>query len=335
MSRNYAILLALIGCYVVPAAALWPSSYATLLQSYVAQMIVIPIILLIALPLSAVIAYRKAPFSYMRDLARSSLLRFAVVAIVFCAGVAAFTTYKLAIPSIVPFYADPFFADLDLLIHGVNPGEWAHANIPAFARYPLGVLYGPVWFMLWFGLLAFVALHENAALRRQYFWGMALTIALMGTVAATAMSSVGPVFYERIYGDDRFAALMGIIGDSPIGDYMAEATGYLYLAFTTGSAELGTGISAMPSMHLAIVTLNALMLSRVSRVLGTAAWIYTALIQLGSVFLGWHYAIDGYFSIAAVAGIWVVAGRLARLADSPARDPAVARPSGPSATSEA
>src|SRR5690606_9683564 len=81
-------------------------------------------------------------------------------------------------------------------------------------------------------------------------------------------------------------------------------SGYLLANFEAGTGAAGTGISAMPSMHLAIVTLNACMLTSLNRQVGIVAWIYVALIQLGSVYLGWHYAIDGYFSIAVVCVIW-------------------------------
>jgi membrane-associated phospholipid phosphatase len=91
---------------------------------------------------------------------------------------------------------------------------------------------------------------------------------------------------------------------------MAEASGYLYASYQTGDSAMGTGISAMPSMHLAIVTLNACMLTSLNRHVGVLAWIYVALIQLGSVYLGWHYALDGYFSIAAVGLIWWGVGRV-------------------------
>jgi uncharacterized membrane protein len=73
---------------------------------------------------------------------------------------------------------------------------------------------------------------------------------------------------------------------------------------------------------LAIVTLNALMLSSLNRVVGVFAWVYVVLIQVGSVFLGWHYAVDGYFSIAAVSLIWWAVGKV--LASKPAAVPAPA-----------
>src|SRR5690606_4200634 len=123
-------------------------------------------------------------------------------------------------------------------------------------------------------------------------------------VAAIALSSVGPVLYERIYGIDRYSALMAMIDGSAVGDYMRQASGYLFGNYQSGGHRPGTGISAMPSMHLAVVTLNAHMLTRLNRWLGALGWTYAAAILLGSVYLGWHYAVDGYLSIAVVTLIW-------------------------------
>jgi hypothetical protein len=193
--------------------------------------------------------------------------------------------------------------------------------VPSWLQYPLAYLYGPIWFMLWFGLTAFVALSDSKALRQRYFWTMALSICLLGTVLAIALSSVGPVFYEAVYQDGRFAALMGSVGEGPAGSYMSEMFDYLYGNYLAGGHALGTGISAMPSVHLAIVTLNALMLSGLNRYIGAVAWVYVVLILFGSVFLGWHYAIDGYLSIAVVSLIWWTMGRILSRPDAGTRPP--------------
>src|SRR3546814_4974916 len=37
--------------------------------------------------------------------------------------------------------------------------------------------------------------------------------------------------------------------------------------------------------------------------------LYAVVIFLGSIHLGWHYAVDGYVSIVAVAAIWAEIGR--------------------------
>jgi len=61
------------------------------------------------------------------------------------------------------------------------------------------------------------------------------------------------------------------------------------------------GISAMPSMHVALPVLYMLAGFRENRWLGWAFLVYLIAILIGSVHLGWHYAIDGYVSILVVA----------------------------------
>lgn len=310
--------------YAALAFAVSPDTFLTMLGSYARQATVLPVLLLVGIPAAALLLRPRAPVALMVDIMRKGGLRLVFVVVTFCLGTTAFTTFKLAIPHFVPFYADPFLAEADALLHGGDPGMWAHAIVPAWAEYPLGYLYGPVWFVLWFGLLALVALHQDAAFRRRYFWSMALTICLIGTVGAMAFSSVGPIFYDEFVDADRFAPLMVAIAQSAIGDYMAEASGYLLTSYQTGVSSMGTGISAMPSMHLAIVTLNACMLSSLNRHIGVLAWIYVGLIQLGSVYLGWHYALDGYFSIVVVSLIWWTVGRIANRFALPAQSEPVA-----------
>jgi hypothetical protein len=44
-------------------------------------------------------------------------------------------------------------------------------------------------------------------------------------------------------------------------------------------------------------------------VAGRALAAFAVVIFLGSVMLGWHYAIDGYVGAAGVAAIWWWCGR--------------------------
>ena len=67
----------------------------------------------------------------------------------------------------------------------------------------------------------------------------------------------------------------------------------------------------MPSMHVSIIFLIALLGWRKNAVLGAVFTIYTFFIMLGSVHLAWHYAVDGYLSIIVTLVIWVISGRIA------------------------
>jgi len=66
-------------------------------------------------------------------------------------------------------------------------------------------------------------------------------------------------------------------------------------------------------MHVALAFLFYLAMRHVSKALSAAAGIFCVLILLGSVHLAYHYAVDGYVSIAATLIIWKVAGWLAGL----------------------
>lgn len=298
-----------ICAYASLAASFAPQAYASVLLHYAYQVFLLPFGLVIGLAIGGVLVSPLAPASWACRVVRRNGMRLLVVTLAFCIGFAAFTTFKLQIPRFVPFYADPLFSDIDAWLHGGDPGLMLHRIVPRWLQLPIFHLYGPVWLVQWMGAMAFVALHDDAALRRRYFWSMAISFSMLGTVLATLLSSVGPVFYSSFYEGDRFAALSFEIRNSAFGAYMELATDYLFSTYQEGSSRLGTGISAMPSMHLAVATLNALMITSLSRKLGILAWAYVATILLGSVYLGWHYAIDGYLSIAAVGAIWWSVGR--------------------------
>ncbi len=67
---------------------------------------------------------------------------------------------------------------------------------------------------------------------------------------------------------------------------------------------LGSGISAMPSMHVSMSVLMALGVSSLNKKLGFAFWGFTLIIYIGSFLLGWHYAVDGLVSAPITVFIW-------------------------------
>ena len=68
----------------------------------------------------------------------------------------------------------------------------------------------------------------------------------------------------------------------------------------------------MPSMHNATALLFVLASAGRPRWVRVALGVHCALIFIGSVHLGWHYAVDGYASMALALGLWWVTGPISR-----------------------
>jgi len=131
---------------------------------------------------------------------------------------------------------------------------------------------------------------------------------VLGTVIAGVGMSAGPGFYQRVTGETRFQALTDFLADDHRGLGSLRAMDVLWSAYRQGVVGWGTGISAFPSMHLAVSTLLTLAAFRLHRLLGWAFVAFTGAILFGSVHLGWHYAVDGYVSIVCTTLIWFAVG---------------------------
>jgi TRAP-type C4-dicarboxylate transport system permease small subunit len=68
----------------------------------------------------------------------------------------------------------------------------------------------------------------------------------------------------------------------------------------------------MPSMHVAMPVLYALVARRTSRALALFFGLYGLAIWLATTHLGWHYAVDGYVGALAMLGVWCISGRIVR-----------------------
>jgi membrane-associated phospholipid phosphatase len=86
----------------------------------------------------------------------------------------------------------------------------------------------------------------------------------------------------------------------------------LLRAFGGDTLAVGAGISAMPSVHNALAILFAFAAWRVNKPLGSIFAAYAVLIWVGSIHLGWHYAIDGLAAAGLTLGIWLAVGRVTK-----------------------
>lgn len=122
---------------------------------------------------------------------------------------------------------------------------------------------------------------------------------------AIALMSGGPVFFDRLTDTTRFAKFsVAFAASGLVQSYVAETQRLLWLLYTDYSRSFGSGISAFPSLHVAMAMLYTLYLWDVSRIMGGLASLFLLFILYFSVFTGFHYAIDGYASIVLLLVGW-------------------------------
>ncbi|TIR21995.1 MAG: hypothetical protein E5X34_16100 [Mesorhizobium sp.] len=296
--------------YVGATAVLAPATFFAMLTEYTLKKysLAIPVFALLGMVCVAVSSRPRSPLTFIVEKLRGRGKGALVVVGIFVLCAAAFSTLKHVTPLYVPFFADPFLVWLDAKIHGGDPWRVAHAVFPQQLEPGLFVLYGPVWFAQMVGMVLVAAFTNDSNSRARYFLSLLLVAVILGSVLRVIGSSAGPIFFDRMGDGNRFADLIPTLASSPSGGAMIATSDYLYSSYALDRTVFGTGIAAMPSLHVAVALLNALFLSRSGRIVRYWGWFYFSAIMLGSVYFGWHYAVDGYVAIAATLWIWKYCG---------------------------
>jgi len=224
-----------------------------------------------------------------------------------------FGSFKRLIPVVNPYGWDHSFMLWDAWLHGgMQPWELLQPIVATPLMTSRINLFYNFWLILMFGTYIWQAFSlKRPALRMQYLLSFLLFWIVIGPVLATAFSSAGPCYYGRVAGlEDPYAPLMDYLraANEVAPVWSLKVQEMLWANYVEGGTMLGSGISAMPSMHVAIATLMALLGWRVNRWLGIAYTAFAAIILIGSVHLGWHYAIDGYVSIVVSIALWRAIG---------------------------
>ena len=216
--------------------------------------------------------------------------------------IAVLTWTKVMLPIASPFWADPLLARADQLLFRVDPWivarglfGWAASLIDR--AY---VTWAPVKFATFLFLVCTPQTLTKSRCLIAYFLMMA-TVAM----GQFLFSSGGPIFYERLGYGLHFASL-------PVEPWVRTTSAYLWRDHLAVGGEIGGGISAMPSLHVAAALWIALVWRSYSRLAGALAFAYFSLIAIGSVLLGWHYAVDGIAAALITAASWKAAKWLLR-----------------------
>lgn len=184
---------------------------------------------------------------------------------------------KLMITAVVPFWADAMFAASDRAIF-VDAQAIALILKPTLPWF--GFFYG-LWHVVHLGGILWV-LHWRRAEKARHIISFMLTWAI-GMALAYVFSSAGPIFtghYDLAIAPESVRKPAAILW----ANYQAEG------------ALIGGGISAFPSMHVAIAAWFWLALK--DRGAPLTGFAYLLGIFVCSIILGWHYVADGIAGVA-------------------------------------
>ncbi len=261
----------------------------------------------------------KGPWSSDR------VLRSALPPFMFGTLMASFNAYKQMVLSTQSFSWDKTYIAWDrALLFGNDGWQVTHAVFahPIFT-YIIDKFYHAWFFPMALGVIfcAWVG-KEQFHLRTQYMLTYLMVWIGLGSVAAFLVPGAGPAFVPHVLPSESasFAQMLATLQ----AKQLAVGKPISALLFQDGLWNLqlakdlavGGGISAMPSVHNAIAILFALAAWRINPKFGVVMAGYAVLIWIGSIHLGWHYAVDGLIAAILTLGLWNAAGHLAKLLDS-------------------
>jgi PAP2 superfamily len=230
----------------------------------------------------------------------------------------AFAELKALITYLKPFSWDQTFEQWDRFLHfGYQPWELLQ---PLLGYGPISMLIN-INYNFWFFTLTMYWLHfafreSNGVLRVQAMLAYMLTWSVGGVALAIFFSSAGPCYFGNLnLGYNPFTGLMDYLRQTnetwPI--WALGLQDMLWVNYSTNYGEaLTKGISAMPSMHNAQALLLVLATWKKHKLVRNLAIGHGVLVVLGSVHLGWHYAVDAYLAFIIAGVAWLVSGAVAR-----------------------
>jgi hypothetical protein len=208
-----------------------------------------------------------------------------VILLVYC-------NIKQAIPFINPRLYDKELLVIDrFFAFGVNPNTFT----VSLCQSPIITGLIDKLYVLWYFIKPIILIYfavikiKSTHIR---FFSCYFSMWIVGGLLALLIPSLGPIYVHP----EWFASLF-----KPLADGLQERLGIHYLLAKANPSDykyfIYEGIAAFPSLHVGIIAVFAFFVRNESRIFGLLLFLYLAIIQFGSVLLGWHYMVDGLFAI--------------------------------------
>lgn len=258
----------------------------------------------------------KHPAATIKRLLRRDkwwLVRMVVLLVFVLMAGKCFSLLKGTIPLTLNFYADPALVDLERTLLGGNDA-WVYTHAvfgSALATEVIDRIY-TLFFPISAAFYIWMIASWDTRLQLRGLLGCVFVWVVLGYGLATLLSSSGPVFYEYHYGRTDFMPLLDRLNAISAERHLMAPEIASWLIESMGKGEFGSGVSAMPSIHVG----QAFLLYLVLRYrMGWKHWIswcalaFVTVTWIGSVHLAWHYMLDGFVSIVLISAAWHFIGR--------------------------
>lgn len=240
-------------------------------------------------------------------------------------SISIYSSLKLSIPHINSYYLDPFLSAIDRAIYG---GKYAWEITHKIFSHPLFLyffdfLYTSWVLIVWLFFVVIMISVKTVFVRERFIISFLLCWILIGGLLAVFFSSVGPCFFDKFYTNthDSYLPLMELIKTkdeinlSQLKNHYFDIKSLklqyiLWRNYLSDGVLVGSGISAMPSMHVSMLVLITCFCYHINKKIFGLSLLYTILVSISTVYLGWHYSIDCYASVIFTISIWKLVGEI-------------------------